>query len=125
MLLYMCAGVGVVSISVDPQFSLISEDPLQFTLTSMTMGGPPTTAFWTLPDTGTPTGDQELLNNVNAIVRHTLTVTERMLGEYMFSTTNSRSGPTITRSITVQGIDSNYLAESQLRFLYVPSIHSC
>ena len=104
MLLYMCAGAGVVSISEDPQFSLISEDPLEFTLTSITMGGPPTTATWTLPDTATPTGDQELLNGVNAIVRHTLTVTERLPGEYMFSTTNARSGAPDTSSITVQGI---------------------
>ena len=123
--MFLCAGAGVVSISEDPTFSLISEDPLEFTLTSFTMGGPPTIAFWTLPDTGTPSGDQTLLNGVSATVQHTLTLTERMLGVYMFSTTNARSGPSITRSITVQGIDSNYLAESQLRFLYVPSIHSC
>ena len=94
----------MISISEAPQFSLISEDPLEFTLTSTTSGGPPTTAFWTLPNTGTPTGDQELLNGVNAIVRHTLTVTERLPGVYMFSTTNARSGPPITRSITVEGI---------------------
>ena len=100
----LCVGASVVSISQDPQFSLTSEDPLEFTLTSTTTGGPPTTAFWTLPDTDTPTGDQELLNGVNGIVRHTLTVTERMPGVYMFSTTNIRSGAPDTRSITVQGI---------------------
>ena len=94
----------MVSISEAPQFSLISEDPLQFTLTSMTMGGPPTTAFWTLPNSAMATGDPTLLNAVNAIVRHTLTVTERMPGVYMFSTTNARSGVLDTRSITVQGI---------------------
>ena len=94
----------MVSISEDPQFSLISEDPLEFTLTSMTMGGPPTTAFWTLPNTAMATGDQTLINGVNGIVRHTLTVTERMPGVYMFATTNARSGSPITRSITVQGI---------------------
>ena len=101
--MFLCAGAGVVSISEDPQFSLISEDPLEFTLTSMTMGGPPTTAFWTLPNSAMATGNQELLNGVNAIVRHTLTVTERMPGVYMFTTTNARSGAPDTSSITVQG----------------------
>ena len=102
-IMFLCAGAGVVSISQDPTFLLISEDPLEFTLTSTTMGGPPTTATWTLPNTATPTGDQELLNGVNAIVRHTLTVTERLPGVYMFSTTNNRSGAPDTSSITVQG----------------------
>ena len=102
--MFLCTGVGEVSISEGPQFSLISEDPLEFTLTSMTMGGPPTTAFWTLPNTAMATGDPTLITGVNAIVRHTLTVTERMPGVYMFATTNIRSGPPDTRSITVQGI---------------------
>ena len=108
--MFLCAGAGEVSISEDPTFSLISEDPLEFTLTSMTMGGPPTTAFWTLPIFAMATGDQTLLNGVNGIVSHTLTVTERLPGVYMFSTTNARSGPLITRSITVQGI-SQHLTE--------------
>ena len=99
----------MVSISEDPQFSLTSEDPLEFTLTSMTMGGPPTSAFWTLPNTATPTGDQDLLNGVNGIVRHTLTVTGRLSGVYKFSTTNARSGAPITSFITVQGIRNNIL----------------
>ena len=102
--MFMCAGAGVVSISEAPQFSLISEDPLEFTLTSTTTGGPPSSTFWTLPNTATPSGDQELLNGVTAIVRHTLTVTGRMPGEFMFSTTNIRSGAPDTRSITVEGI---------------------
>ena len=100
-------SAGVVSISEDPQFSLISVDPLEFTLTSTTSGGPPTTAEWTLPGGIVITaGDgftQTLLNAMTATVRHTLTVTERMPGEYMFSTTNVRSGPPITSSITVEG----------------------
>ena len=100
-IMFLC--VGVVSISQAPQFSLISEDPLGFTLTSTTTGGPPTTAFWTLPTSAMATGDQTLLSGVNGIVRHTLTVTGRMPGVYMFSTTNARSGPPITSSITVQG----------------------
>ena len=101
--MFLCEGAGVVSISQDPQFSLISEDPLEFTLTSTTTGGPPTTAFWTLPNSAMATGDTTLINGVDGIVRHTLTVTERMLGVYMFSTTNARSGPRITDSTTVQG----------------------
>ena len=102
--MFLCAGAGVVSISEDPQFSLISEDPLEFTLTSTTTGGPPTSTFWTLPNTATVTGDQELLNGVNAIVRDTLTLTGRIPGVYTFSTTNARSGAPDTHSITVQGI---------------------
>ena len=122
--MFLCAGAGVVSISEDPQFSLISEDPLEFTLTSMTMGGPPTTAFWTLPNSAMATGDQELLNGVNAIVRHTLTVTERLPGEYMFSTTNARSGPPITRSVTVQGIAYPIPHRCAL-YIHIPYYHSC
>ena len=108
--MFLCAGAGVVSISQggDPQFSLISEDPVQFTLTSTTMGGPPTSTFWTLPNSATPSGDTTLMNGVNAIVRHTLTVTGRLPGVYMFSTTNARSDPPDTSSISVQGIFSRY-----------------
>ena len=101
--MFLCAGAGVVSISQDHTFSLISEDPLEFTLISITTGGPPSTTFWTLPNTATASGDPTLLNGVNATVRHTLTVTERIPGEYTFSTTNPRSGAPDTSSITVQG----------------------
>ena len=115
----------MVSISEDPQFSIISEDPLEFTLTSMTMGGPPTTASWTLPTSATSTGDQTLLNGINAIVRHTLTVTERMPGVYMFSTTNARSGAPDTSSITVQGILQNDIIVLQMSMYFLFCCHSC
>ena len=105
--MFLCAGV--VTISEDPQFSLISEDPLEFTLTSTTTGGPPTTAFWTLPDASTVSAENgsslRVVNGVNAIVRHTLTLTERMPGEYMFTTSNAKSAP-VHRNITIQGIHS-------------------
>ena len=103
--MFLCAGVGVVSISHAPQFSLISEDPLEFTLTSNTTGGPPTTAEWTLPNSATLTviGDQELLNGSTATVRHILTVTGRLTGDYMFSTTNLKSGTRASSSITLEG----------------------
>ena len=102
-IMFLCAGAGVVSISEDPQFSLVSEDPLEFTLTSTTTGGPPTTAFWTLPSSAMASGDQELLNGLTATVRHTLTVTERLTGDYMFSTTNLKSGAPDSSSITLEG----------------------
>ena len=95
----------MVSISEAPQFSLISEDPLEFTLTSTTTGGPPTNTFWTLPNTGTVAGDQELLNGVNSTVRHTLTLTDRLTGDYIFSTTNSRSD-SLSITITVESMVS-------------------
>ena len=120
--MFLCAGAGVVSISVDPMFSLISEDPLEFTLTSTTMGGPPTHAFWTLPNTAMAIGDQTLLSGINAIVRHTLTVTERMAGVYMFSTTNPRSGAPITRSITVEGIFQHLRDIIVLQICYRPQL---
>ena len=102
--MYLLLHTGAVSISQASQFSLISEDPLEFTLTSTTTGGPPTTAFWTLPDTALVTGDQELLNGVNATVEHTLTVTGRLPGVYTFSTINARNGAPDTSSITVDGM---------------------
>ena len=97
----------MVSISEDLQFSLISEDPLEFTLTSTTTGGPPTTAEWTQPGgTVFTAGDgftQTLLNATTATFEHTLTVTERMPGVFMFLTNNPRNGEPDTSSITVQG----------------------
>ena len=103
--MFLCTGV--VSISEAPQFSLISEDPLEFTLTSMTTGGPPTTAEWTLPGgTVITVGDgftQTLLDGTADTFEHTLTVTGRLPGVFMFSTTNARNGAPDTSSITVQG----------------------
>ena len=98
----LCAGV--VSISQPPQFSLISENPLEFTLTSTTTGGPPTTAFWILPHGGLVSDEPKtLLDGVNGIVEHKLTVIGSFLGVYTFYTTNSRSGPPVSRSITIEG----------------------
>ena len=100
----LCAGV--VSISQPPQFSLISENPLEFTLTSTTTGGPPTTAFWIPPHGGLVDDTlQTLLDGVTGIVEHKLTVIiiGSFLGNYTFYTTNSRSGPPVSRSITVEG----------------------
>ena len=99
---YICAGG--VSISQPPQFSLISEDPLEFTLTSTTTGGPPTTAFW-IPPHGVLVDDtlETLLDGVNGTVEHNLTVIGSFLGVYTFCTTNSRSGQPDSRSITVEG----------------------
>ena len=105
----MFLRAGVVTISEAPQFSLISADPLQFTLTSTTTGGPPTTAFWTLPGSATVSAENgsslRVLNGVNAIVRHTLTLTERLPGEYMFTTSNAKSVP-VHGNITIQGLYS-------------------
>ena len=103
--MFTCAGV--VSISQAPQFSLISADPLAFTLTSTTTGGPPTTAEWSLPSGIVITaGDgftQTLLNATTATFEHTLTLTERLTGEFIFSTTNSRSVLSVSMPITVNG----------------------
>ena len=105
--MFLC--VGVISISEAPQFSLISEDPLEVTLTSTTTGGPPTTAYWTLPDASIVSAENGLslrvVNAVNATVEHTLTLTERLTGVYMFSASTGKNG-TVRRSITIQGIYS-------------------
>ena len=121
--MFICAGE--VSIPEDPQFSLISEDPLEFTLTSTTTGGPPTTAEWTQPGgTVITAGDgftQTLLNATTATFEHTLTVTGRLPGVYMFSTNNTRNGALDTSSITVQGS----LVPYTICLIHVCVLNSC
>ena len=79
-------------------FTLTSEDPVEFTLTCTSTGGPATTVTWT------PMGNDvtQLQNTVSATYTHTLTVAGRVPGEYTCSVSNDRG--TATRSITVQGM---------------------
>ena len=93
------------------QFFLVSVEPLEFTLTITTTGGPPSIAHWLLPSSttaessSTVQGESVLRNGRTSTVRHSLTVTERTPGEYRFSTGNSRTngGSLISRSITIEG----------------------
>ena len=98
----------MVSISEAPQFSLISADPLEFTLTSTTTGGPPTTAEWTLPGGAIVSAEngssQTLISGATSTVEHTLTITETLPGEYMFTTSNDRTTTPLSKTIMIMGM---------------------
>ena len=102
------SSAGTPVISEDPVFTLTSEDPVEFTLTCTSTGGPATTVTWT------PMGNDvtQLQNAASATYTHTLTVTGRVPGEYTCSVSNDRG--TATRSITVQGMWIDTMSASLL-----------
>ena len=74
----------------------------QFTLTCTSTSGPATTVTWTR-DSETVLGGMTVLNNaVTAQYTHTLTVTERLGGQYQCNVTNNKPS-TATAQLTVQG----------------------
>ena len=83
-------------------FTLTSEDPVEFTLTCTSTGGPATTVTWTTPMGDDDTSVTQLQNAVSATYTHTLNVLGSVPGEYTCSVNNDRG--TATRSITVQGM---------------------
>ena len=74
----------------------------QFILTCTSTGGPATTVTWTR-DSETVSGGMTVLNNaVTAQYTHTLTLTERLGGQYQCNVTNNKSS-TATAHFKVQG----------------------
>ena len=74
----------------------------QFILTCNSTGGPATVVTWTR-DSQTVSGGMTVLNNaVTAQYTHTLTVTERLGGQYQCNVTNNKPS-TATAQLTAQG----------------------
>ena len=92
------------------EFSLNSEPVVtspQFTLTCVSTGGPATTVTWTrdltvLEDNDTYLQKTVLDNAENATYTHTLTVTERLGGDYQCTVSNNIPSEDAT-SITLEG----------------------
>ena len=80
---------------------LNGESP-QFALTCTSTGGPATTVTWTR-DSETVSGGRTVLEDpVTAQYTHTLTVTERLGGQYQCTVSNNK--PSVARAkLTVQG----------------------
>jgi len=80
---------------------LNGESP-QFTLTCTSTGGPATNVTWTR-DNETVSGGMTVLDDpVTAQYTHTLTVTERLGGQYQCTVSNNKPS-TATADLTVQG----------------------
>ena len=101
---------GTVSISDSMQFiedsDLNGENP-QFTLTCISTGGPATTVIWSRDSEEVSGGMTVLNDSVTARYIHTLTVTERLGGQYQCTVSNSKPSSD-TASITVQGSVGSY-----------------
>ena len=80
---------------------LNGESP-RFTLTCTSTGGPATTVTWTR-DSETVSGGMTVLDNtVTAQYTHTLTVTERLGGQYQCTVSNDRPSQD-SEQFTVEG----------------------
>ena len=74
----------------------------QFSLTCTSTGGPATTVTWTR-DSQTVSGGVTVFNNAEtAQYTHTLTVTERLGGQYQCNVTNNKPS-SATAQLTVEG----------------------
>ena len=83
-------------------YSDLNGDSRQFILTCISTGGPATTVTWTR-DSKTVSEGMTVLNNiVTAQYTHTLTVTERLGGQYQCNVTNNKPS-TATANFKVQG----------------------
>ena len=112
---YLCdffpSPKGQVIIPGEMTFKLdtdIVTDPPVFTLTSTSIGGPPSIVFWSRD--GTPISDNStyaiasrVIDGTTATYTHTLTVTGRLEGEYEFNVSNIRTPSGSTKSLTVVG----------------------
>ena len=96
---------GDVTISASMTFTVDSDlngESPQFTLTCTSTGGPATTVTWTR-DSETVSGGMTVLDDpVTAQYTHTLTVTERLGGQYQCTVSNNKPSQA-SASFTVQG----------------------
>ena len=111
IILYVCVqsavfvSVGDLTIHGGMNFTVVSDlngDSPQFNVTCSFTGGPATTVTWTR-DSQTVSGGVTVFNNaVTAQYTHTLTVTDRLGGQYQ-CTVNNRKPSKATTHFTVQG----------------------
>ena len=101
--IYSSGDVAILSgmnFSVDSDLN--GETP-QFTLTCVSTGGPATTVTWTR-DNETVSGGMTVLDDpVTAQYTHTLTVTERLGGQYQCNVANNKPSSDTAELIIVTG----------------------
>ena len=95
---------GRVYLTVDSELN--GESP-QFTLTCISTGGPPTTVIWSRDSEEVSGGTTVLNHPVTAQYIRTLTVTQRLGGQYQCTVSNNKPSSN-TASITVQGSVRSY-----------------
>ena len=98
-------NAGDVTISGDIQFMVDSDlngESPQFTLTCISTGGPATTVTWTRDSEEVQGGVTVLDNAVTAQYAHTLTLNERLPGQYQCTVSNNKPS-TAAKSFVVQG----------------------
>ena len=120
-MLIICMYIGALSsVPGTPnliQFSLMSEDPVVFTLTFKTTGGPATYVTWTIDGNNVSTLEGSRYEPSQIVVpndqlytagdySNILTVSGRLPGEYGVSVTNDRTSQPVTpiTNITIIGI---------------------
>ena len=109
-----CAGFpkrGVLNISSAPALTAVSSlltEPLTYTLTARTTGGPPGNVQWTIDDatipgsTATANVDSDSISDrLNAHYTHTLMVRGRQSGVIRFSASNNRTSPAPSSQLTI------------------------
>ena len=108
--IYSSGDVGIPSgmlFSVDSHLN--GESP-QFTLTCTSTGGPATTVTWTRDSEAVSGGMTVLDDPVTAQYTHTLTVTERLGGQYQCNVSNNKPSQD-SASFTVQGKECQCVAK--------------
>ena len=104
LVLSLCSGVVTIPDGMTVDFNL-NGDNFQFTLTCISTGGPATTVTWTRDSVTVTEGTETLLDNrTTSQYTHTLTVTERLGGDYTCTVANNRPSNNVTsKQLTVQG----------------------
>ena len=97
----------MVAINDSLQFSLQTTpttNPLVFTLTCISTGGPASTISWTQNGVAIIGVTSQIVVDLDPIIyNNTLTVTGRWPGNYTCSVANARTSPPATASLTVAG----------------------
>ena len=114
---------GDVTISGD--MTLVVDSDLngaspQFTLTCSSTGGPATTVTWTRDSATVTVGTVTVFNDAEtAQYTHTLTVTERLGGDYQCTVSNAKpSSPSASASLRIQGTAYMYAQTLTLSLPY-------
>ena len=96
---------------------------IQFALTCISTGGPATTVTWTRDTVTVTEGNETVLDNhTTSQYTHTLTVTERLGGDYVCTVANNRpSNNESSAQLTVQGICNTSSSADQDTCFYAKS----
>ena len=104
-------NVGQVTVQDEINFQLNSDlfaATPEFTLTCTSTGGPATTVSWTRDSNAVTANNDHIISSrvtdtLAATYVHTLRVTERLVGSYSCSVSNSRTSPAAATTLQVAG----------------------